>query len=93
MHSTKKAELFVRGFGSLAEKWPEPTLMSIEELQGTSFKSQVSACGELIPLHREMLAGKIESAPLQSLADTLPTFLAELSYDKKLLLPWYGRGW
>lgn len=31
LHSTKKTQLFVRGFGAFAEKWPEAILLSIEE--------------------------------------------------------------
>ena len=47
-----------------------------------------------VAAHREALASKnLEPAPLASLEDALPAFLSAQTYDKELVLPWYGRGW
>lgn len=92
-HSTKSTHLFVRGFGSFKDQWPEPTLVAIEELAGQLPEGALWT-GELIPLHREALSGKnLAEMQLQSLEETLPDFLTQLPFEETLLTPWYGRGW
>jgi tRNA A37 threonylcarbamoyladenosine modification protein TsaB len=93
MHATKKTHLFVRGFGSYASLWNEPTLLSIEELVRI-YPEGAPYAGELLIEHKEALAQKkpIESA-LLSIADTLPMMLKDLGYTQQILEPWYGRGW
>ncbi len=101
-HSTKKDQLFVRG-----GQWNTPTLISIDELpaspagRNSQFtipalpagrrNSQFRWCGELIPEHRAMIG--CDPMPLQPIEDALPSLLTSLSYEKKPLEPWYGRGW
>lgn len=92
VHSTKKTELFVRGFGSFADQWPEATLASIEDFVSAVDALHLPVCGELIPAHREMIPSW-EAISLRPLADVLPAFLANLPYKQDLLLPWYGRTW
>ncbi|MBM3228008.1 tRNA (adenosine(37)-N6)-threonylcarbamoyltransferase complex dimerization subunit type 1 TsaB [Candidatus Peribacteria bacterium] len=96
LHSTKKTELFVRGFGDAAKIWPEATHVTLEQLSAFSFQlSGMYWCGELIPEHRAAItsAAKVDELPLQSLEDILPAFLAHQKYQKQILKPWYGRGW
>lgn len=89
LHSTKKAFLFVRGFGTFSKKWPEPVLMKLDDARellpkGTSF------VGELIPEQSEILGLKpFEGA--EKIETILPTLLKHLSYGISPLLPWYGR--
>lgn len=94
IHSTKKTELFVRGFGQYAEQWNEPTLINIDDC--VSFVSAqddtIYCCGELIPDHRQRIP-HWQPVPLRPLADVLPAFLAQQIYKIDLLLPWYGRSW
>ncbi|HVW66493.1 MAG TPA: tRNA (adenosine(37)-N6)-threonylcarbamoyltransferase complex dimerization subunit type 1 TsaB [Candidatus Peribacteraceae bacterium] len=103
MHSTKKTELFVRGFGSLQSQWPEATLVGIDEFVSTvgawhgstaltTGAMPLHVCGELIPDHREKIP-RWTALPLRPLADVLPSLLANLLYKTDLLLPWYGRMW
>ena len=83
LHSTKKDQLFVCG-----EEWKEPTLIHVDEL--ATFNPSLW-CGELIDEHR----GVIDADPLGLLpiTDVLPAFLQKQDYQRKLLVPWYGRGW
>ncbi|MFH0769758.1 MAG: hypothetical protein V1926_00080 [Candidatus Peregrinibacteria bacterium] len=69
LHSTKKAELFVRGFGTLQALWPEPELATLEKFlerlsptlslrdipppEGEGRRKNLFWTGELIPAHRE----------------------------------------
>ena len=93
LHSTKKTELFVRGFGSFATVWPEPILLSIDDF-AEKVPSGALWAGELIADHCEVLAEKnLHPGSLTPLNEALPTFLASQKYEKTLILPWYGRGW
>jgi hypothetical protein len=48
--------------------------------------------GELLPQHADALdTCALHAAALKDLAKILPNFLQGLSYEKQLLLPWYGR--
>lgn len=90
IHSTKKTELFVRGWGAL---WPEATLIGVEEFHQKA-PHGVSMAGELIVSQREVLADlQLTPAVLRPLDAVLPSFLADLPYKSDLLLPWYGRTW
>lgn len=93
LHSTKKTELFIRGFGELSKQWPEPVLMSVDALAACRKQHAGSRwIGELIPEHAALLSAMgIEPASLRSLPEVLPDFLAGLTYDSRLLEPWYGR--
>lgn len=97
MHSTKKTELFVRTFGIADSPWTEPTLVPIGDVVtrvGVWHTTPLRWCGELIPEHRQALAAlDLQPAPLTSLTDALPGFLASQKYGKDLLEPWYGRDW
>lgn len=84
-HSTKKTELFARG-----GEWKEPTLVSLDQLT-QSLPESAQWMGELLPEHQEHI--NREQAKLQNLQDILPDFLSRLSFEKKPLVPWYGRGW
>ncbi len=93
LHSTKKTQLFIRGFGDYASLWPEPILISIEEL-AVQLPEGASLIGEILPEHREAIAAKNPTYPvLTSIADVLPTFLSAQTFTQTPLTPWYGRGW
>lgn len=89
-HSTRIDQCFVRGFGAYAEQWNDPTLIDVAEL-ASMIPDGALWTGELIPQHREKLA-QIVALPVKPLAEILPGYLATLSFEKKPLLPWYGRG-
>lgn len=93
LHSTKKQELFVRGFGKQAAQYPEAVCVRLEELL-PELSPKVCWMGELIPEHREAVAktGTTELT-VQSHISVLPRFLAAQHYENQTLKPWYGRGW
>lgn len=80
VHSTKKDQLFVCG-----GQWKEPTLISVDAMPHGAWM------GELIDAHREQIGS--DPIMLQPVADVLPLFLAQQTYDEAQLAPWYGRGW
>ncbi len=45
LHSTKRTELFVRGFGSFSREWPQPTHITLD-----NFLSQLSCPSSHLPL-------------------------------------------
>lgn len=93
LHSTKKTQLFIQGFGDASTLWPEPMLIALEDLM-TQLPQNISIVGEILPEHREAIAGKNPQYPeIASVADTLPRLLNDLPYTQKSLEPWYGRGW
>jgi tRNA threonylcarbamoyl adenosine modification protein YeaZ len=92
VHSTKKNELFARTFGD--PTWPEPIHLSLEEFQ-QAVPKQFSWCGELMDEHRAILQtlGIHEVSDRKGEAGNwLPGLITGLSYQRELLLPWYGRG-
>jgi len=93
LHSTKKHELFVRGFGEWAKVWPEATHITLEEFTGQSTQYTVrSWTGELIPEHESLVREKgFLPLELLSLESVLPALLQAQAYATKLLEPWYGR--
>ncbi len=100
LHSTKKQELFVRGFGDSAKMWPEATHVTLEDflniLRRDAPLARLLWVGELIPEHRDVLAAsaaEIHESPLLPMEQILPAFLLHHEYKKQILEPWYGRGW
>jgi len=97
LHSTKKNELFVRGFGFYASLWPEATHVTVEDflLHAAEIReSQLRWCGELIPEHEALFKEKkLQPVALCPLAEVLPAFLQKQTFTGKLLEPWYGRSW
>lgn len=91
LHSTRIDQCFVRGFGTYAEQWNDPTLIDVAEL-ASALPEGVLWAGELIPQHQEKLKMIVE-AEVKPLADILPGFLESLTFEPKPLLPWYGRTW
>ncbi len=93
MHSTKKTELFVRGFGNVADRLGEPQCIKIDDL-GQYAKSGDVWTGELIPEHRALVDQMaLMEATKKSVSDVLPSFVSSLAYEKQRIDPWYGRGW
>jgi len=101
LHSTKKEELFVRGFGEAAGQWSEPTHVKMEELRSalTLGPSPVAGeggrwFGELIEEHRDIVAKMgWQEVHLRPEEEILPSFLGVQRYGEDTLVPWYGRGW
>ena len=102
LHSTKKTELFVRGFGDYKKQWPEATHVTLEDFL-QSIKKPMQWIGELIPEHRTAIASAAEvhgstalttgEPPLLSLEEILPNFMQHQEFKQQILEPWYGRGW
>ena len=90
-HSTKQSLLFIRGFGNLEKKWPEPALISVGDL-GSALTEKTPYVGELIDSQQDQLPHLQSIDTLQPLETILPRILNSLSYTKNPLLPWYGRG-
>jgi tRNA threonylcarbamoyl adenosine modification protein YeaZ len=93
LHSTKKNELFARGFGTFSEKFPEASLFEVDQ-----FVSKVPKrflwTGELLPAHEEAVAKKGGTkGELKPLEEVLPAILNALPYKKETVKPWYGRSW
>jgi len=102
LHSTKKTQLFVRGFGSWAQKFPEAVCISLDDLlqvlpspqRGEGQGVGAVWLGELLPEHEALVAAKGgKRADAQPPLEILPQFVSALMYEKKTLVPWYGRSW
>jgi hypothetical protein len=98
LHSTKKQELFVRGFGDAAKMWPEATHVTLEDflniLRRDAPLVRLLWVGELIPEHREVMEKLgMQERTLCPIEEILPVFLAGQKYKSQILEPWYGRGW
>ena len=91
IHSTKQNLMFVRGIGKGAEAWKEPTLEKMEDLKAM-LRSETPFIGELIESQQKELPMLKRKEDLTPIEDVLPEFLDGLAYEKKSLLPWYGRG-
>ncbi|MDD5469577.1 MAG: hypothetical protein PHO92_02135 [Candidatus Peribacteraceae bacterium] len=89
LHSTKRAELFVRGFGTYASRWPEPTHVLLEDFL-RDVPHGAPWAGELLPQHADVLHTLRALVPEDS-ATVLPALLSGASYETRSLLPWYGR--
>ena len=93
LHSTKKLEIFVRGFGSFAKEFSDARRENVEELL-PKLESDSSWTGELIPEHRELMENRrLQPLLLRPLPEILPAFTKNLTFTKELLVPWYGRQW
>ena len=93
LHATKRDSLFIRGFGTYKKKWPEATLLNLDDLL-QEIPEGATIAGEVLPEQRAQLLQKnLREMPLLPLSDALPKLLTDLSYEKKPLEPWYGRGW
>ena len=88
LHSTRKTQLFVKGFGADGKTTP-CTLMDLDD----AVSLQGEYVGELIPEHQEALknCAPMPEEKLASLKQALPQFLSGLTYSKQQLIPWYGR--
>lgn len=99
LHSTKRTELFLRGFGAWAKIWPDPVCVTIDAFLQNMRQSPPNLqthiyVGELLPDHCAAIehAGFV-AATASPLTDVLPSFLASCAYHEHILQPWYGRGW
>lgn len=90
LHSTKKALLFIRGFGKFAAQWPQAQLISIDDAKAMIEPGSIFV-GELISEHREIL--KVIDVPDQlGVESVLSELLMKLDYKpNRTLVPWYGR--
>lgn len=87
MHSTKKIAVFLR-----TQNDAEAKLVEVTELQN-HLQDTKEWMGELIPEHLELAQSLgLKEATLKPLEEVLPTLISERRYDKKILEPWYGRG-
>ncbi|MBT3835205.1 tRNA (adenosine(37)-N6)-threonylcarbamoyltransferase complex dimerization subunit type 1 TsaB [Candidatus Peribacteria bacterium] len=88
LHSTRRAELFVKGFGENGTSTPV-ALMDIRDVSGL----QGEYIGELIQEHKDILVNctQMDSGKLSNIKDVLPGTLSSLKYSKAILMPWYGR--
>jgi tRNA threonylcarbamoyl adenosine modification protein YeaZ len=93
LHSTKKHELFVRGFGAQAKEVPKARCVTIDELPSLLWEGGIWM-GELIPAHLELIQSQgLTEAIVRPLQEILPLLLSSQSSKKQTLEPWYGRGW
>jgi tRNA threonylcarbamoyl adenosine modification protein YeaZ len=91
IHSTKKEEVFVRGFGIYAGTFPEARHITLGDLNGR-LGGPFRFMGELLPEHDAWLRERGgQAAALHPLEEILPGFLAGQTYDLQTLQPWYGR--
>ncbi len=91
VHSTKKTEMFVRGFGAFATQWADPMHVTVVALH-ESLPEGAPIIGELIDEHQAMIQKKNGVLlPLQPLDTVLPSFLATCGYERSSIDPWYGR--
>lgn len=92
MHSTKKHELFIRGFGELKGLWPQAAHVRVEDCL-KDVPAGASWVGELLPEHEALFGEKLQRRSLRPLVDILPGFLREQTFAERFLEPWYGRGY
>ena len=88
LHSTKKTQLFLRGFGKYEQQWNEPTLVTLDEAR--LLVTRCAFVGDVLPEHVEALNLQ-EVEDLQSLDAVLPALLSSQTYKQQILEPWYGR--
>ena len=88
LHSTRRSQLFVKGFGEDAAEAPI-ALMEIDDV----LRLQGEYVGELIEEHKKILSNCVPmpEAKLLTLEEVLPQLLSGLKYQKQNLNPWYGR--
>lgn len=92
IHSTKKSEVFLRGFGAYANLAPQAQWMKLDDALAI-LPDDIPLIGELIPEHREAVEKRgLRLRELPAVIDVLPAFLRNQSYANQMILPWYGRG-
>ncbi|MEQ1849498.1 MAG: hypothetical protein ABL890_02835 [Candidatus Peribacteraceae bacterium] len=91
LHSTKKEAFFIRGFGSFEKIWKELELITLAELQ-EKITTPTPFVGELLDEQRAKLPHLQEMSDIRSLKDVLPTIIGSAKFEKKSIVPWYGRG-
>jgi len=89
LHSTRRSQIFVKGFGTDGTATPVG-ILNLED----AVNLQGRYVGELIPEHRALLTQctPIPEEEITPLGEMLPCLLASLPYQKRQLQPWYGRG-
>ena len=93
IHSTKKTEVFVRGFGAYQSIWPQPIHLSLHEAIN-AFPQDAFWIGELLPDHEKAMEERgFRRAVMRDTIEILPLFLAKQSYSQQNMVPWYGREW
>jgi tRNA threonylcarbamoyl adenosine modification protein YeaZ len=91
LHTTQRASLFCRGWGSQARRWPEARLVSLDDLR-THLVPGLRWCGELVDDHRVIIEGLgVKPASLVPLADALPSLLSRTPGVLPPIDAWYGR--
>lgn len=89
IHSTKKHEVFIKGWGIHANAWPEPTHMRLDE---AVVAKGVVRTGELIDEHERYFDDlSTKKAVMVSVEEVLPRLLGAAVYDGDPVMPWYGR--
>lgn len=88
LHSTRRTQLFVKGYAADGSTTP-CTLLELEE----AVALQGEYVGELIDEHKEILENCVPmpEEKLKGMEEFLPGFLKDLKYAKQKLVPWYGR--
>jgi len=90
-HSTRIDQFFVRGFGSYAALFPEPSLIDLDVF-AEKVPDGILWAGELIEGQQKKLASKkMKPLDLKPLGDVLPGILKDVPFGMTALLPWYGR--
>jgi len=91
LHSTKKEEIFARGFGSFSSIWEAPEHLNLDDFIA-SFPKGTPWAGELIPDHlAKIRALQGVEMPLTNAKSILPEFLNKSAFSDQILNPWYGR--
>lgn len=93
LHSTKRSEVFVRGWGMYASLWPQATHRTLDALLA-ELPEHAAFVGEVLPEQAQRLATRgCSPAPLRDLAHVLPQHVRACAFAAAPLSPWYGRGW
>lgn len=91
LHSTKRDELFIRGFGRFSELWPQPAHIMLPDFL-RSVPGDALWCGELIADHQAVLPAGFHPSSLADVSAVLPGLLSSAEFGAPPILPWYGRG-
>ena len=95
LHSTKRSEVFIRGFGRWQQQWSEAVhceLGSVLEVLQSESITDCTWTGELLEEHQQAIAPYVsQQAALVTVESILPSLLAEQRFSQQTLQPWYGR--
>lgn len=91
IHSTKKEMFFISGFGTFKKLWSEAELITLADLQ-KKINISTSFVGEMLSEQKEKLPFLTEISDIRSIAEVLPAVIEAATFEKRPLLPWYGRG-